>query len=44
MQIRLEEHKTGGRYLAELPECTGEMTYSRSSRPFLSPVDEMRQK
>ena len=31
MEIRLEEHKSGGRYLAEYPEGTGEMTYSRAS-------------
>jgi predicted GNAT family acetyltransferase len=38
MQIRLEEQKSGGRYLAECPEGTGEMTYSRAS-PHLIIID-----
>jgi len=38
MEIRLEEYKSGGRYVAEFPEGIGEMTYSRAS-PHLIIID-----
>lgn len=38
MKIRMEEHKSGGRYLADYPEGTAEMTYSRAS-PHLIIID-----